>query len=334
MIVSAFFYLWYAIPVHDGFFNHWNHTVLPHWTPAVNEKYKQQIGKSFDAENGEHHSRHFPRRGLYSSSDTDTLKSQFREMLAVGINVAVVSWWGRPEITGGDSQGTSTDEKMAGMLSAAEETGMKIAFHLEPYEGRSAQSFSDDVYYIIDKYGGSQSLHRIDGRVKFWIYDSYHISASDWEKVLKPLHSLGYFVGLILNESDVESLIRGQFQGGYTYFASIGFSYGSTPRNWPQICEKLRKSGLSCDISIGPGYDDEKIRPWNKANTKERGGGSYLRAMWQSAALVGDSISITSFNEWGEGTQIEPAKCYGDLYMQIIKEELKTTSLQQKEGEL
>ena len=60
--------------------------------------------------------------------------------------------------------------------------------------------------------------------------------------------------------------------------------------------------------SVGPGYNDERIRPWNKKNTKARRNGAYYGEMWREAVNVDpDAISITSFNEWGEGTQIEPA---------------------------
>ena len=60
--------------------------------------------------------------------------------------------------------------------------------------------------------------------------------------------------------------------------------------------------------SVGPGYNDTGIRPWNKHNTKARDRGQYYTHMFNDAiAAAPDYISITSYNEWGEGTQIEPA---------------------------
>ena len=71
--------------------------------------------------------------------------------------------------------------------------------------------------------------------------------------------------------------------------------------------------------SVGPGYDDSRIRPWNRANTKHRDGGKYYEGMWRAALAVSpDMVTITSYNEWGEGTQIEPATSHttaaGDAY--------------------
>ena len=117
MTVLAFFYLWYATPAYDGYYNHWNHTVLPHWTSSINKQYPS-IGSSFSPP-ASLHSVDTPLIGPYSSGDPATLDNQFKDMRSANIDVAVVSWWGRPEVTKGDSQGTSTDERIEGVLSAA-----------------------------------------------------------------------------------------------------------------------------------------------------------------------------------------------------------------------
>lgn len=50
------------------------------------------------------------------------------------------------------------------------------------------------------------------------------------------------------------------------------------------------------------------MRPWNGINTKQRNNGQYYRKNFKMAlAALPDVISITSFNEWHEGTQIEAA---------------------------
>jgi glycoprotein endo-alpha-1,2-mannosidase len=61
--------------------------------------------------------------------------------------------------------------------------------------------------------------------------------------------------------------------------------------------------------SVGPGYDDTRIRPWNGVNKRARNEGAYYREMWQAARNVEPEIvTLTSYNEWGEGTQLESAK--------------------------
>ena len=56
-----------------------------------------------------------------------------------------------------------------------------------------------------------------------------------------------------------------------------------------------------------------KVRPWNKESTKHRRHGKYYEAAWRNVLNSGaTAISITSFNQWHEGTQIEPAKSASD----------------------
>lgn len=56
--------------------------------------------------------------------------------------------------------------------------------------------------------------------------------------------------------------------GFYTYFAAAGFSFGSTPRNWPGMIAFARTHNLVSSLSVGPGYNDMRIRPWNGMHTR------------------------------------------------------------------
>ena len=54
---------------------------------------------------------------------------------------------------------------------------------------------------------------------------------------------------------------------------------------------------------MGPGNIGTSIRPWNHANTRSTENGEYYIALSVQPPL----ISVTSFNKWHEGTQIERA---------------------------
>lgn len=149
------------------------------------------------------------------------------------------------------------------------------------------------------------------------MYDSYHIPAADWADLLTPGGAAtvrgtpldGVFIGLWLERHHGQDLVAGGFDGAYTYFASAGFSHGSTLSAWPDMAAFARRHGLLFVPSVGPGYNDEKIRPWNAHNTRGREGTRYFDRMWEAAFASGfDALSITSWNEWGEGTQVEPAR--------------------------
>jgi glycoprotein endo-alpha-1,2-mannosidase len=93
-----------------------------------------------------------------------------------------------------------------------------------------------------------------------------------------------------------------------------GFTEASTMTQWPKMSQLCSQNLLLFIPSIGPGYDDTRVRPWNAQNIRARGnGGTYYKQHFEMAhAAKADLVSITSFNEWHEGTQIEAAIPYRD----------------------
>ncbi len=117
------------------------------------------------------------------------------------------------------------------------------------------------------------------------------------------LNHLSYFISIYRQD-----VLSGGFDGFYTYFAANDFTFGSSWKNWKSLSNFARKNGLLFVPSVGPGYVDTRVRPWNSKNIRLRRNGKYFRIGWNTALQTRPAlISITSFNEWHEGTQIEPA---------------------------
>lgn len=308
--VHVFYYIWYGNPEFDKSFFHWNHKVLPHWTDQENKKYSM-IGKPYDASKDSIGANFYPKRGLYSSSSYSIVTEHFKEINNHGMGVIVISWWG---INEKDENGKNGDYLIPMLLDVAKKTNVKIVFHLEPYKQRSALSTKNDIEYIIQKYGNHPSFYRYKGKPMFYIYDSYLIN--NWDTILSPnakdtirgTSIDSYMISLYLGDQYKNFIIQSNFDGIYTYFASIGFTQGSTPSNWKQLSQWCHDNKMIFIPSVGPGYIDTRIRPWNGQNTKSRENGEYYKRMFRDAIhSAPEIISITSYNEWHEGTQIEPS---------------------------
>ena len=222
-----------------------------------------------------------------------------------------------------------------------------MAIHIEPYKDRSGETLRQHVKYIIDSYGQHPGFYRREARGKqlpvYYVYDSYQVDASLWAEALKPggQHCLrdteydGIFLGLYLGNEDKHKLMAAGFDGFYTYFAANGFTKGSTWSNWKEIRKFASEKNLAFVPSVGPGYVDTRIRPWNADTTRKRLQGKYFRQAFETALNVkADIISVTSFNEWHEGTQVElavPKSIQGfkyedyspggpDFYLRLLRE--------------
>jgi glycoprotein endo-alpha-1,2-mannosidase len=224
-------------------------------------------------------SAYFPARGVYSSTDRVVVAAQMREIAATGVDQVVVSWWGR---------GSREDRRLGLTVAAAHAAGLSVAAHIEPYSGRSALTVEQDIGYL-----------RRFGIADMYVYRADDVPAGDWA----PLNDgTTTPVRVFAQTGRVGLAAAGHFDGVYTYDI-----VGLSGRSFRRICGQAHQAGLLCGPSVGPGYDARRAS--GDLRVKARRFGATYDSMWQAALGAGaDLVTITSYNEWHEGTQIEPAR--------------------------
>ena len=224
-------------------------------------------------------SAYYPLRGLYSSSDTLVTAGQMNEIRAAGIDEIAVSWWG---------QGSAEDIRLPEVVAAARADGISVAVHLEPYAGRTVASTVADLVYL-----------RRYGIRTFYVYRPLDLSIADWAAAKVDLHADGSTV--FAQTALVGAAAAAGFDGVYTYDIVV---YGGG--KFARLCAQAHAVKLLCAPSVGPGYDAR--RGSGDPVVKPRRNGATYDSMWRMAIQSGaDRVTITSYNEWHEGTQIEPA---------------------------
>jgi glycoprotein endo-alpha-1,2-mannosidase len=222
---------------------------------------------------------YYPALGVYSSDDPRVLGDQMKEIQRAGIDQIAVSWWGR---------GSVEDERLPGVMQAAKAHGISVAVHIEPYNGRSVASVGNDIAYL-------ETL----GIRTFYIYQAFALPPASWATLNDQLHTQG--VTTYGETAFVGQAAAGHFTGIYTYDI-VTWTAGAFAR----LCREAHAHDLLCAPSVGPGYDAR--RATGDPRLKRRRDGLTYDSMWRAAIRAGaDSVTITSFNEWQEGTQIEPA---------------------------
>jgi hypothetical protein len=149
------------------------------------------------------------------------------------------------------------------------------------------ESIVDDVTYL-----------RGLGIRDVYVYRAGDFTAEDWWAVTREPSGMRFFA----QTNRVGFAARAAFTGFYTYDILLydGAKFG-------RLCEQARAAGILCAPSVGPGYaaaaatGDTRVKPRLRGTTYD--------SMWRAADAAGaDVVTITSYNEWGEGTQIEPAR--------------------------
>jgi hypothetical protein len=226
-------------------------------------------------------SAYYPAIGLYSSSDKLVIDAQMSEIRAAGIDEIAVSWWGK---------GSPEDLRMPAIVGAANKRHIAVAAHLEPYRGRTVESIANDIAYLAARYGIRT----------FYVYQPFDFAPSDWaanHPLLHPIPNITVYGQTALAGAAASA----GFDGVYTYDI---VTYGGN--SFRRLCDEAHAMHLLCAPSVGPGYNAK--RGSGDPVVKPRKRGQTYDAMWRAALASGaDNVTITSYNEWHEGTQIEPA---------------------------
>ncbi|MGW6054355.1 ThuA domain-containing protein [Streptomyces sp. NPDC055189] len=273
--VHLFYYPWYGSPAVHGSWRHWSQG--GHTPP-------DDIGADY-----------YPALGPYDSGDMDgAVARHMKQVKQSGAGVIVYSWWGR---------GGYEDQLARGVLDAAAEEGIKVAWHLEPYAGRTATSTVSDIQYINHTYGSHPAFYRSaehGDKAAFYVFESLRIT--DWSALDAVTDS-----SIVLAQTTDTTKIA-HFSGMYTYDGIAG----ATAPGWKQAGDYARAHNLIWAPSVAPGYIDDRAVPGNTTPTLDRANGAAYDRQWNNALdpAIGGSpawVSVTSFNEWHEGSSIEPA---------------------------
>jgi glycoprotein endo-alpha-1,2-mannosidase len=289
--VGAFYYPWYFNKKVDGKWIHWDQGG---YHPP------QDIGSDY-----------YPALGPYSESDPAVLAQHFAWLREAGVGVIISSWWGQRD---------STDRALPLVFDIADHYGLKIAFHIEPYGARSAAKLADDIQYIYEKYGDhpaffwttETSLFSKDDRPKglFFLWATVNeaddaskiVPLTYWQKMMDALHKQNPGAIVLTDQNDPIWITRSHFDGSYNYGVldsdKVGYKWA---RNLPK--------GAWYVPGINPGFSARRVGLPSSVDTPRRDGSTY-DDRWNSMFAVGIKpvmVAITTFNEWHEGTQIEPA---------------------------
>lgn len=251
----------------------------------------------------------------YVSRDRGVMGRHIEQAQQAGIDAFIVAWYGP---TGQHNQ---TEPNLAALLEEASARNFKIGILFEtdsPFfagigDVTTALSHGIGVHATHPAY-----LRADDGRPVFffWRTEAYSVSAwGDVRSQVDPGHSSVWIA------DGVNTSYLATFEGHHLYsntwnppadltytnqkFANLvnqaSSQYG-TPKSWV--------------ATVMPGYNDVGIRGGG-GFARSRDDGAYFDSSWQAAIQSQPSwIVINSFNEWPEGTYIEPSAAFGDLFLQ------------------
>lgn len=285
-----------------------------------------------------------PRLGHYDSGNRAVAKQHVQWAKQAGLDFFIVSWINRA--------GREDQNFRHAVLPEIEEQGFRFAFHYEtalalglqagkgPLDfdrkldggARAGDRFVAQFDYLADTYFERKSHLTCNGQVVVILYlvrDMTH-AGPDLTRVRERMRKRGIDLYLIADvvfwappESWDWALLKEHFQAvtGYNMYYQPQFL--DRVRAQYQASDRLaRENGLKFVPTVMPGYDDTRLRGKDRA-TLDRQDGAFYRKFWEMSSpyVTADQpfLLITTFNEWHEGTELEPSREFGDFYLTLTK---------------
>ncbi|MFB0552662.1 MAG: hypothetical protein ACETWQ_05030 [Phycisphaerae bacterium] len=275
-IVGVFFYPWYENPNTSDRWIHWpeggGYSPPTTWSANYLPSYPNSTWN--------------PNVQLYDSKNTEVLRWQDRAMARAGIDIAIASWWGI---------GGYEDAGLAKAIRTCKSVQWCIYYEMDAYGDPTAQKIYNDIKYVVDTYGPTRNYAKIDGKWLVLVYGAGgEETANRWRQAKAMLAADGYDVYL---NGDVWEVTT----------ATAPDPWDSVHLYIPIVYQGLTNTLPNADDSawISPGFWSVGESPLLERSLSE------FKSAWDNIVANRKSyrfILIETWNEWHEGTQIEPGQ--------------------------
>jgi Glycosyl hydrolase family 99 len=264
----------------------------------------------------------------YNSADDSTIDRQVTWAANAGITGFINSWWGP-----GDQTDSNFVKLLAHSATLEKKTGYHFAstiyFESDSPHLQGESSIVNALHYVISHYSQDSHFLRWHGKPIIFIWDPLGNgrTLSMWASVRQQVDPqnqllwsaegvsmslLDVFDGIHLFSAGYWGILNGNMQA-----VDQGFRARVNAYNAAHHTQKIWAAGVL------PGYDDTRIRGNNGFKVPRNNGATY-HTSWDAALSSNpDWVTITSFNEWFEGSMIEPSVTYGNLYLTITQQYTK-----------
>ena len=317
--VMVYYMPWYAAKPFSG---EWGwHWTMGHFNPdKVNASGDREIASWY-----------YPLIGPYDSADPAVLEYHVLLMKRAGINGVIVDWYGSADYF----DYAAVNRNIARLFEYTRKAGLKFAIC---YEDQTVQRFIDgkrltateaiqhaqqEMLYLQTNFFCNPSYFRLDGKPLLENFGpQYFLSSTNWEaifSVLEPSNRPSFFT-----EDNALSAGHGAFDWPPMWLSQQPGTGGvlseASLKNYLADFENKSRSWSAFISSAFPRFHDIYQRAgvrnyWGYLGDRE---GETLRetlnrALTNNSALV----QLVTWNDFGEGTAIEPTKEYGfrDLYL-------------------
>jgi len=303
-IILAHYMPWYAAkPVSPTWGWHWT---MNAFNPDKEVDGRHQIASHF-----------YPLIGPYDSGDSHVLECHLLQMKLAGIDGVIVDWYGLTKFRDYSMLHRNTER----LVNEVTRLGMEFAICYEDQTipalvkaghlsgDRRVTHAAEEVAWLAKNWFPLKSYVRLDGLPVLLSFGQTGLTDEEWSKCLAGLKSpVAYF-----SEHHRRTSAMGAFDWPIPQEGLRGIErFSERSKEWPRSIPVAFPRFV--DI-----YAEAKVHEsWGRIEDEE--GKTFRTSMTEALASQSSIIQIATWNDWGEGTMIEPSREFDYRDLEVLQE--------------
>ncbi len=252
----------------------------------------------------------FQPQNTYFSTNADTIRRQVKTAKAAGIDGFIQSWYG-------PNPNQQTEPNFKTLLDIAQQEGFVATVHFEavsPFFDND-QDRIDALKVLVSQHAKHPAFMKMDGKPVIFFWANWLFTVGEWQTMRDQVDPNRETIWIAEGGHDK---YLGVFDGLHLYNVAWSSDPGGVSQRWAGITRG--RGDFYWAATAMPGFDNTLVQTDRKSR-RDRDNGSYLTKSFQGAvASDPDILLLTSFNEWAEGSNIEPAKEFGNQYLNQMRQ--------------
>ena len=254
--------------------------------------------------------RHYnPQIGPYHSGDYNIIEYQLLLMKYAGIDGVIIDWPGRSTMHNDlPANAENTDQ----IVDQTAKFGMQFAVCFEDQYAVDTGDAINSMHWVRDHYFNRPNHIKLNNAPALYVFGPQKIAAADWPAVLAATGADPMFFTLWYNDK-----AGGARDGTFGWIYSDGVQ---GVRNYYDRADQGTKVPV-----VYPGFKaayPNGAPGWSVPYDVE---GDTFSTLWNAAKGVGETVQIATWNDYTEGTMIEPTNEFGYKYLVSLQKLLGVT---------
>jgi hypothetical protein len=251
----------------------------------------------------------YPLLGRYSSDERPVMERHVRWAKRAGIDGFIVSWKSTEVL----------NRRLARLIRVASRHDFKLLIIYQGLDvGREplpVERVAADLDLFRDRYGGKKVFDAFDAPAVVWS-GTWEFSREQVEAVTRTRRD-----GLLILASERDprgyERLSGLVDGNAYYWSSVNpDTYPGYDRKLKEMARRIHADGGLWIAPAAPGFDARSVG--GTTVVARKGGATFRRELDAAAGSSPDAIGLISWNEFSEGTHIEPSEKHGSRYLEVL----------------